>query len=401
MSDTIQGAKSRDYQRENVPGIENSQDTLEYQTVQEISGKRGAADVVIHGTTLVSSAHTVDAGSVRRKIVSNAHGAKKGWIMRPSSGNSQGEEIAIVQVSDDGNSFVISTFFDIAIGDTFDLLKSVTPNYTASGDLNVIAVPGPVVFSLDGVDTEVAEDTVTPANNTPLPSKMFIEIDGVIYPVRKDTGTPANTVSVPVEITGASGPINITAGDINVQLTDLGANFDRTRIGDGTNQLGINASSEALVHDADVLSELQNIALIDFATETTLGSINSAVAGISVQLPPVIGPLLSSVSLSITPASDAVFNTKPKAITGSFDEKLAFSTAQTFVAPANAISANIMNVGADNVRFKQGAVAGGASGLRLEPRRSEMVMNGSNISVIPETGFAAPCDVAIIWNIQP
>ncbi len=205
MSDTIQGAKSRYYQRESVPGIANSQDTLEYQTVQEISGKRGAADVVIHGTTLVSSAHTVDAGSVRRKIVSNAHGAKKGWIMRPSSGNSQGEEIAIVQVSDDGNSFVISTFFDIAIGDTFDLLKSVTPNYTASGDLNVVAVPGPVVFTLDGVDTDVAEDTVTPANNKPLPSKMFIEIDGITYAVMKDTGTPANTVSVPVEITGASG----------------------------------------------------------------------------------------------------------------------------------------------------------------------------------------------------
>ena len=91
--------------------------------------------------------------------------------------------------------------------------------------------------------------------NTALP--LRVKIDGVIYEVEKDTVFPSNTVSVPVEITGASGPINITAGDLNVQLSDQGPNADVTRIGNGTNQWGINASNEGLVHDADLLAAVQ------------------------------------------------------------------------------------------------------------------------------------------------
>lgn len=118
----------------------------------------------------------------------------------------------------------------------------------------------PIEFTLDGADQAVTEDTGTPANNRPLPNKLFIQKDGVTLPINKDTGTPANTLGLPVEIVAASGtPINITAGDLNVQLTDLGANFDRTRIGDGTNQWNMNGSNEGLVHDASVLSKLTDI----------------------------------------------------------------------------------------------------------------------------------------------
>lgn len=86
--------------------------------------------------------------------------------------------------------------------------------------------------------------------------------------------------------------------------------------------------------------------------------------------------------------------------TGSFDEKIGFVAVQTFTAPANATGGNIMNVGSGNVRYKQGGVAAIASGLRLEPGRSEQILNGSSISVISEDGTTA-CDVAIIWNIKP
>lgn len=91
---------------------------------------------------------------------------------------------------------------------------------------------------------------------------------------------------------------------------------------------------------------------------------------------------------------------KETAKTGSFDEKLSFVSVQTFTAPAGAVSGNIMNVGSSNVRYKQGAAASTTSGLRLEPGRSEQILNGSNISVISEDGVSA-CDVAIIWNVQP
>lgn len=83
----------------------------------------------------------------------------------------------------------------------------------------------------------------------------------VLTDISKDTVDPANTVPVPVEIVSASGTtINITAGDINVQITAFGVNFDSVRIGDGTNLLAINAAGEALVKDTDALVELQSIA---------------------------------------------------------------------------------------------------------------------------------------------
>lgn len=138
----------------------------------------------------------------------------------------------------------------------------------------------PIEFMNDGVSEQVNYDTVTPGNTKPLPSGLFILKDGVYLPVAKDTGVPANTNPVPVELVGAAGPINITAGDIGVQLTDLGVNFDRTRIGNGTNQWDMNASGEGLVHDADALAELRVISAVDFATEakqdtqiTALGSL--------------------------------------------------------------------------------------------------------------------------------
>lgn len=401
MSETIQGSKSLLYSKSDIPGIPNTGDSMQHLSVQEVSGKRGAADTVIHGTTVVSTSHAIEAGSVKKKIVSTAHGAKRGWVMRPSTGNSSSDEIIITEIID-ANTFAIAYEADLAIADTFDLLKFITPNYTATGDLNVVVSgSGPTMFVLDGVDVNVEEDTVTPTNNAPLPSKMFIEIDGVVYPVRKDTIVPSNTVSIPVELSAISGPINVTAGDLNVQLTDQGPNADVTRIGDGTNQWGINASNEGLVHDTDNLVQTS-------ATAVSVASIDTktpALVGGSVPVDTGLLQGLTDTELRATPVPISG-TTKETAKTGSFDEKLAFSTVQTFTAPANAISANIMNIGTAvsgtaNVRYKQGAVATGASGLRLEPGRSEMVMNGSDISIIPETGAVDPCDVAIIWNIQP
>lgn len=89
---------------------------------------------------------------------------------------------------------------------------------------------------------------------------------------------------MPVEIVSASGTeINITAGDINVQITAFGANFDSTRIGDGTNLLGINASNEALVKDTDV---------------------ETAVNAVAAKLPSIIGQNAAVDSLSVVLASD-------------------------------------------------------------------------------------------------
>ncbi|RLG45239.1 MAG: hypothetical protein DRN81_02345 [Thermoproteota archaeon] len=81
--------------------------------------------------------------------------------------------------------------------------------------------PGPIQFVLDGSPVTVLEDTVTPANNRPLP----------------------------VKLTGITGDINITAGDLNVQLTHTGATPDSTQIGDGTETVNITPNNDMQVVD--------------------------------------------------------------------------------------------------------------------------------------------------------
>jgi hypothetical protein len=86
-------------------------------------------------------------------------------------------------------------------------------------------------------------------------------LNGVATVVSKDTVTPANSKALPVELTGASGPINITAGDLNVQLSDQGANPDVTRIGDGTNQLAITVGNAAKVDGSAVTQPISAASL--------------------------------------------------------------------------------------------------------------------------------------------
>lgn len=87
--------------------------------------------------------------------------------------------------------------------------------------------------------------------------------DGVITVVNEDTGTPANNEPLPVKIASASGEVTITAGDLHVQLSHTGANPDSTRIGDGTNELSINADGSINVSvSTDVEDNLD--ALVDY-----------------------------------------------------------------------------------------------------------------------------------------
>jgi hypothetical protein len=108
-------------------------------------------------------------------------------------------------------------------------------------------------------------------------------LNGVATQVSKDTVTPANSKALPVELTGASGPINITAGDLNVQLSDQGANPDVTRIGDGTNQLVITAGNAAKVDGSAVTQPVSAASLplpSGAATEAKQDTGNSSLSSI-------------------------------------------------------------------------------------------------------------------------
>lgn len=240
MSEVIQGSKSSLYIKEQIPGILDSADSFTHQSVQNLWSGRGASDVLIHAFYPTSAiASTVEAGSVKRLIKVTGHNAKAGDQIRMNNGGADSEEVAIVKIVD-ANFFVIAKEISASVGDELFILKPVTPTYTKTGSL--VVSQGPVQFVKDSLAQQVVEDTVAPANNEPLPNKLFFQKDGVTYPVNKDTAVPGNTAAIPVEIVGASGQvINITAGDINVQTSHLGAGFDSVRIGDGTNIVSVDA----------------------------------------------------------------------------------------------------------------------------------------------------------------
>jgi hypothetical protein len=176
--------------------------------------------------------------------------------------------------------------------------------------LKVVDATKVIVYNIGDLDTAV------PANNRPLPAGLYIVKDGVVYPVTKDTGTPANTVAIPVELSGVAGPVNITAGDLNVQLSDLGANFDAVRLGDGSGfYLEINADGSINVVDAAVATKLDSLLAKDFATSAKQDSALTALGLLSTAAKQDVAKVvLDNILTALGPISTAAKQDAAKAV---------------------------------------------------------------------------------------
>jgi hypothetical protein len=250
--------------------INNAKDLRgeQFVTGQHIGSGRRALDTIAMGVYLVADL-VVEAGSNNNLVNITAHSAKKGDVFRINTSANGIEEFEVtVDEIVSPNSFRLGAVLSAAlsVGDTVSVLRPITPRMSASGTTLATLSASPTQFKRNGVSVDVTEDTVTPANNLPLPVKLV------------DLG----------------GDLTITAQNLNVQLSDTGANPDVVRIGNGTNQLGINASNEALTHDANALTALNSLITLitatngyvdgleglattlngkDFATQTTLASV--------------------------------------------------------------------------------------------------------------------------------
>ena len=91
--------------------------------------------------------------------------------------------------------------------------------------------------------------------------------DGAYINVVEDTTTPSNNAPLPVKLSSTTGDIIITAGDLNVQLSHAGVNYDSIRIGDGTNLMAVSATGGLTVSTSALP--------LGAATETTLGLLNA------------------------------------------------------------------------------------------------------------------------------
>jgi hypothetical protein len=244
----------------------------------------------ISPSAIAITAVTVDENPQIVWLEIPSHGAKVGDVIRwvDNFDALWGWEVDVIEILDN-DTLAIHNITHLngsdvlpVVGDFVKVTRWTTAKADSEGALQVSQ--GPLQFTRNGSTQTVIEDTVTPSNNRPLPTGLYIFKDGAFVPVTKDTGIPSNSVGIPVELVAASGtPINITAGDINVQLSDQGVNFDSLRIGDGSGiYVVVNADGSMKVADADVLAELQDILTqitqlngVDFATEGTLSTIST------------------------------------------------------------------------------------------------------------------------------
>lgn len=286
MAETITGAKSKLYIKEPIPGITESGDTLQHVTAQEIAGNRVGLDTVIHG---VYKTHVppklIEIGSVKRLIKITAHGARKGDVLKINNGTAIGEEVAIVKV-EDADTLIIATEINAAIGDEAFIMRHVTPLYDKDGNLNVNATPGPSQFVQNGIDVEVEEDTVTMANNKPMPGGMYIKKDdGNWYPVTLDTTNPYSHTPIPVAITDVTGTSNVnvdlSGSSLSVNIKHDGVSPSSIRIGDGTTLTSVTVNNELKVKDTDALAQLVDIEAKQDTQITHLSQIEAATEAVA------------------------------------------------------------------------------------------------------------------------
>jgi len=247
-------------------GYSSSQKTDEqqYQTLQRMPAGKSASDMVPKALYSISPIDFIADDGSENSITLAGHTAQVTDVIRMTSGALDGIEVSVKEIK--GDILVFTHKFDVAVApaDTFKIMRHITLTISKDGELSTSS--GPVQFVKDAAVVQVTKDTVT----------------------------PTNTMGMPVEIVGTNGAeINITAGDIGVQLSHTGANPDSTRVGDGTTELGITLSNEAKVSDADALAEalllktavakeakqdaanilLGNLDGKDYATQTTLAAV--------------------------------------------------------------------------------------------------------------------------------
>lgn len=216
-----------------------------FATIQDVGGGRKAIETIQHGIVEIPGSLVIAAISDYELSII-AHGATESDFLRING------IVYVIEEVVDANSLKLTEKCNAAVNDAVTIMKSVQVRLAADGSM--ITTSGPIRYIRDNVETTVLQDTAVAANNRGLP----------------------------VEIVAASGDINITAGDIGVQLSHDATNPDSTRIGDGVTELGIKAGTkEALVHDEDSLVELQSILAKIIAAPSTEAKQDTAITALS------------------------------------------------------------------------------------------------------------------------
>lgn len=191
--------------------------SAEYACVMPTSENTNGLAVAASLFVYVVGTDAAEAGSTNYSIVATGieSVARKGDMIRWTSGDLAGKFVHIVDVATDKLTVSEDMGDSPDVGDAFSIQRYVNPVTNSTGGLAMA-----LSYIRNGVSQDVIEDTVTPANNRPLP----------------------------VKIESTSGEVNITAGDLNVQMEHDGATPASVRIGDGSELLSITTANQAEVH---------------------------------------------------------------------------------------------------------------------------------------------------------
>jgi hypothetical protein len=201
-----------------------------YVTGQLIGPNRRALDTIAMGVYLVAD-DVIEAGSTNNLANLTAHVAKKGDFLRINTTANGIEEFEVsIDEIVSANSFRLGAVLSASLeaGDTVSILRPITPRMSATGATLATIDPSPIVFTLNGANQEVTEDTGTPANNRPLPVKLM----------------------------GVNGTVNLTANDLDISSSHA---EDSIRLGDGTNLTTVSAAGELQVRDNDANGSLDDV----------------------------------------------------------------------------------------------------------------------------------------------
>jgi|SRR6478736_3097307 len=195
-------------------------DKSQFATLQENYSNKVAIDTTTvgyyktNGGILTIAA--IPAAYPLRQLNIVGHGASKGDMVRFASTSSlPGFEAKINHVIDADNIVIAAQLPSAPTpGDQVDILRAVTQRLGADGTIQVSIAPMPLIYVLDGIDTEVEESTTAPDNSRPLPVKQigrFTEsaiVDASSSPIDNTTGEILHTTTAyasEIEIINSTG----------------------------------------------------------------------------------------------------------------------------------------------------------------------------------------------------
>lgn len=223
--------------------------TSEFVTVQPTYSDRNGLDSVQLGVFRLHvspKTATPNATYPTRIFTSAAHGGKVGDVVRFLETATNPAFESGIQSVPDANTIILNSETPLPIlgTDTFYILRYVTPRYDDTGATVATLTQGPITFVLDGVDTEVSQDTAVPANSIPLPV-VILNPDGT-------EATPATAANQTTMITslqllddvvGTDGAASPTKGNA-IGGTD-GTNFQIMKV-DTSGRPDVTVNSSAL-----------------------------------------------------------------------------------------------------------------------------------------------------------